>query len=263
MRTEDYFKRSSLMHNMKICQVIFSTNRLEYLIPTLRGQQNLDFTGCEVDKIFIDDYPRTRNDLMIKELVKLYGYNEIHLHEENKGLSVTWTEFWDLIKTRDYDYIWHQEDDVVILEKIPVLELIEILENDPSISQIQLARQAWYFTESDPSADTSDIVYKNFRYDKNRVIFSPMASLYSIKIPRLDFKKFYNYNLNEGMIGKVLYDEFGLTSCNVRNRLGKQLINHIGEYFVGKRVLPGEPGYEMFEKYDPNKKYFSRDGSEY
>ena len=96
----------------KICQVIFSTNRLEYLTRTLRAQRNLNYYGCEVHKIFIDDYPKTRNDLMITELVKLYGYNEINLHPENLGLSVTWSQFWDLMKERDYDYIWHQEDDV-------------------------------------------------------------------------------------------------------------------------------------------------------
>ena len=98
----------------KICQVIFSTNRLDYLIPTLKSQANLNFYGCEVHKIFIDDYPKTRNDLLITELVKLYGYDEIILHEKNEGLSVTWSQFWDLIKDRDYDYIWHQEDDVEI-----------------------------------------------------------------------------------------------------------------------------------------------------
>jgi hypothetical protein len=247
----------------KICQVIFSTNRLEYLIPTLRAQKNLDFSGCVVDKIFIDDYPKTRNNIMLESLVKQYDYNELYFHKENKGLSVTWTEFWDLIKDRDYDYIWHQEDDVEILETIKITDLIELLSSDERISQIQLSRQKWYQNEEDPKAEESDLLFKNFRFDKNRIIFSPMASLYSKKIVDIDFKKYYNFNLNEGAIGSMLYEHFGMLSCNVRNKNGNNLIRHIGEYFVGKRVLENEPGYEMFSKYNPDKKYSSRTGQEF
>lgn len=247
----------------KICQVIFSTNRLEYLIPTLKAQQNLNFYGCEVDKIFIDDYPRTRNNKLITELVKLFGYKEIYLHNSNQGLSSTWSEFWKLIKDRGYDYIWHQEDDVEILEPVLMTDLIEILERDSSISQVQLARQAWYFDEKDPCLQDTDILYKNFRYMKNSILFSPMASLCSGKIAQIPYDKYIDFNLNEGIIGKILYEEYQMVSANVKNFYGKNIIKHIGDYFVGKRVLPGEPGYETFGKYDPNVRYNSKDGSVY
>lgn len=248
---------------MKICQVVFSTNRLEYLIPTLKAQQNLNFYGCEVHKIFIDDYPKTRNDPMLTELVKLYGYDEIILHKENKGLSVTWTEFWNLVKERDYDYIFHQEDDVIVLEPVLITDLIEILERDKSISQVQLARQAWYSNETDPKKEPTDTIYKNYRYTKQSAIFSPMASLYSIDKTRVDYSAHYNFNLNEGLVGKVLFEQHGLLSANVKNYHGKNIIEHIGNWFVGKRVLPGEPNYEQFAKYNPDIKYNSKDGSEY
>ena len=150
----------------KICQVIFSTNRLEYLLPTLEAQRNLNYHGCEVHKIFIDDYPKTRDDAYTTELVKSYGYDEIILHPNNQGLSVTWTEFWELIKDRDYDYVFHQEDDVEILEPVLVTDLIELLERDQTISQVQLARQAWYPNETDPASAPDDQIYKNFRYLK-------------------------------------------------------------------------------------------------
>lgn len=247
----------------KICQIIFSTNRIEYLIPTLRSQKMLDFTGCEVDKIFIDDYPRTRNDSMLQELVKSYGYNVIVFHKENKGLSVTWSEFWNFIKSADYDYVWHQEDDVEILETVKILDLIELLNSDNNISQIQLARQKWYSNEEEPSKSEDDLIFKNFRYDVRRTIFTPMASLYSTEITKIDFAKYFNSHLNEGLIGTILHEVYGKLSCNVRNQEGKNIIRHIGEYFTGKRVLENEPGYEQFIKYDPNKKYDSRTGNEY
>lgn len=248
---------------MKICQVVFSTNRLEYLIPTLKAQQNLNFYGCEVHKIFIDDYPKTRNNQMITELVKLFGYDEIILHEENKGLSVTWSEFWELIKDRDYDYVFHQEDDVLVLEPVLITDLIEILKNDATLSQVQLARQAWYHNETDPIPEDNDIIYKNFRYQTKGTIFSPMASLYSMDRVRTNYRDVYDFNLNEGMIGHVLYEKHQLLSASVKNYYGRNIIKHIGNWFVGKRVLPGEPNYEEFAKYDPDIKYNSKDGSLY
>jgi hypothetical protein len=70
-------------------------------------------------------------------------------------------------------------------------------------------------------------------------------------------------NLNEGLIGKTLYECLGLVSGHLKHASGKNLINHIGDYFVGRRVLPGEPNYEQFECFDPLKRYNSRTGLEY
>jgi hypothetical protein len=248
----------------KICQVIFSTNRLEFLMPTLDAQERfLDFAGCEVHGVFIDDYPQGRNDNLIRELVRSYGYREVILHQQNQGLSVTWSEFWDLIRDRDYDYVWHQEDDVEILEPVAVRDLIELLRSDPDLSQVRLSRQAWYQGEQDPQARDDDYVFRQFRYvkDPEPRVFSPMASLYAHGITRLPYRDTYDINLNEGMIAQYLQQTQGLVSAQVRNSQGHNLINHIGDWFVGKRVLAGEPGHEVFSGFDPNVRYSSRDGS--
>ncbi len=247
----------------RICHVIFSTNRLEYLIPNLRSHKNLNFYGCEVDRVFIDDFPHGRNDNLIRALVNLYGFQEVYLHQDNLGLSATWREFWDTIKHRNYDYIFHQEDDIEFLEPVLITDLIDLLNSDNSLSQVQLSRQAWYFHEKNPDFSYDDYVFKNFRYSKNSVIFSPMASLYHHDIVKMDLPKLLGCNPNEGIIGKTLYENHGLVSANLKNYYGKHVINHIGEWFVGKRVLPNEPGYEAFSRFDPLKKYNSRDGSPY
>jgi hypothetical protein len=257
----------------KICQVIFSTNRIEYLCRTLEAQKLLDFSGCRVDKIFIDDFPKGRNDLLITHLVKLFGYNEIYLHEVNKGLSVTWTEFWNLIRNRDYDYVWHQEDDVEIIEPVKILDIAQLLELDKLLSQVVLKRQAWYSNESETQALGSDWTWGQYRYERQSAIFSPMASLYSIDKVRFNYSDFYakNYpneiyskiNFNEGMLGKALLEDQGLISAHLKTTDGKPFIHHIGDYFVGQRVLPNEPHYDQFAGYDPEKKYYSKNGAEY
>lgn len=263
---------------MKVCQVIFSTNRIDYLMRTLKaGRDNLNFEGCEVHKIFFDDYPKGRDNFFITGLVQMYGYNEIYLHEENKGLSVTWSEFWNLIRDRDYDYVFHQEDDVEVLYPVKVLDLISLLQQDTILSQVVLKRQKWYKEESETEALPGDWTFHmsdyHYRYEKNSLIFSPMASLYSIDRVRFNYNQWFeiNYpetnlnsvNLNEGLIGKALYESSQLISAHLKHASGSNLINHIGDYFVGKRVLPGEPNYEQFECFDPLKKYNSRNGAEY
>ena len=257
----------------KICKVIFSTNRLEYLTRTLETQHLLDFGNHEVHGIFFDDFPKGRNNTLISTLAKAYGYNEIILHEENQGLSVTWSEFWNLIRHRDYDYIWHQEDDIEILTKIPIDDLMVILNGDKDLCQVTLQRQPWYFTEVPSQALGTDWTYKQWRYEKNSAIFSPMASLYSMNTVRYDYsgwlkqtypdRDWWQINLNEGMIGKVLLEGQQLVSGKIKGPNGENLINHIGDYFVGKRVLPNEPHYENFERFNPEVKYNSKDGTLY
>ena len=255
---------------MKICQVIFSTNRVEYLKRTLKAQRRLNWEGCEVDRIFIDDYPNGRDDLFLTELVKAYGYNETYLHQQNLGLSVTWTEFWNLIRNRGYDYVWHQEDDVEILESIKIMDLVVLLQQDSGLSQVVLKRQKWYPNEEESRALPNDWTYLNYRYERGSLIFSPMASLYSTERVRFSYSNWYKQhypdtnfseiNLNEGMVGKALAEGYGLVSGHLKASTGANLVNHIGEYFVGKRVLPNEPSYEQFAHYDPDKKYDSKTG---
>jgi hypothetical protein len=128
---------------------------------------------------------------------------------------------------------------------------------------VQLARQPWYNHEEPHTSLETDILYKNYRFMKHSVIFSPMASLCSSNISRLPIAKEFNTNLNEGIIGKYMYEKHGQISAIIKNYYGKNIIEHIGEWFVGKRLVPGDDGYERFSHYDPNVKYYSKDGRKY
>ena len=93
---------------MKICKVIFSTNRIPYLTKTLESTKNMvDFGDHEVDGIFIDDYPKDRDDDYIRNLAHSYGYNNVILHDRNVGLSGTWNELYtEHLANKDYDYLF-------------------------------------------------------------------------------------------------------------------------------------------------------------
>jgi len=94
------------MKYMKVCHVVFSTNRVEFLKKTFEAQKKFDYSGVEVHKLFIDDYPLGRDNESLSEFVKSYGYNEIILHEENLGITKTWQQLFDIVKDRDYDILY-------------------------------------------------------------------------------------------------------------------------------------------------------------
>jgi len=113
---------------MKICKLMFSVNRLEYLIPTLESTDKyIDWGDHEVDGIFIDDMPTDRNDKEIFNLACKYGYNNIILHEKNQGAAGTWKASYELLKDKGYDFVFMQEDDIIINQPIKIDDMIEYL----------------------------------------------------------------------------------------------------------------------------------------
>jgi hypothetical protein len=260
----------------RICHAVFSTNRVEYLRRTLAAQRYFDFADCEVERILFDDMPHGRDDEQIREIGSFFGYREIVLHQENISIGATWEEFWSLIRERDYDFVLHQEDDVVLLEPVCLAEMIEVLQIRPDLSQVVLKRQPWYGHEKPSEALGDDFIHKNFRgeFSAAQVYFTPITSLYSMDRVRFDYHAWYrkNYpdepifhtaNINEALIGKALLEHSQLRSMHLKGSRGQNLIDHIGDYTIGKKLLPHEPGYQAFAIFDPKLKYWSGSGRLY
>jgi hypothetical protein len=262
----------------RICLGVFSTNRPEYLARALGSQKNLDFTGCEVWKVLIDDMPLDRKDDEIIKLAGWHDYNELRLHSENKGIGLTWEEFWGIVREGLFDYVFTQEDDVEILEPVSVLDMIDILGfRKGDVSQVVLKRQPWYPGELPSEALIDDYVYRNFRgemKEPNKYYFPSICSLYSSRMASMDLRGWLKaecpnnpncdkMNVNEGIFGDMLWRKYGLASMLLKNKEGKNLINHFGEYTIGKRVLPWEFGYDNFARYDPTIKYNSKTGEKW
>jgi hypothetical protein len=246
---------------MKICHVVFSTNRIEFLKKTFEAQKKIDYSGVEVHKLFIDDYPMGRNDDFVTKFAKSNGYNEIILHEENLGITKTWKQLFDIVKDRDYDYIFHQEDDVEIVHPLKIMDMIEILQRDPTLSQIQLKRNNWYEYETEeigPKED--DIIFKNYRYEKGTCWFWMLSSLYPSWICREPILEETGFNPSEGVIANYLLDKYNIRAGLLKTSEGGMMVNHIGDYFHGKRVAENEPGWDRFKYINSNIKYCSKTG---
>jgi hypothetical protein len=247
---------------MKLLHVVFSTNRVEFLKKTFKANKKFDYTGLDVHHLFIDDYPMGRDDNFIKEFVEYYGYNEIILHKENLGITKTWQELFDLIKERDYDYILHHEDDVELMYPLKVIDMIELLQQDNTLSQIQLKRNNWYGHETEEiGCKDDDVIFKNYRYEKATPYFWMLMSLYPAWIAKEPILEETGFNPSESVVAQYLQNKYNIGAGLLKTENGGMMVNHIGEYFHGKRVAENEPGWDGFKYIDPNIKYCSRTGA--
>lgn len=256
---------------MKVLHVIFSANRVPYLTRTLAtAHRNLDWSGVERHGLVFDDYPKGRDDSLFHSLARRYRFHELILHEENQGLSATWQELNELIMTRDYNYVLHQEDDVELLQPLRVMDLIEMHQNVQNrVSMIKLKRNYWYdrdggesfyaVPENAQKVSGGRLLSRNL--EGTRDDFNTMFALYPASIVKKFQKEDLGCNPNEGTVAWHLNENYDLRSAVLSNSDGTNMINHIGDYFQGKRLLPGEPSYEIFSVYDPDRKYCSKTGA--
>lgn len=251
--SEKYLKQRN------ICHIIMSCGRPEYLIKTLQELNMLDFGCHNVFRILVDDYPKDRDNEWFIKIARDYHVDNLILNEENKGLTKVWSDLWDLVKDMDFDYILHQEDDVILNEEFSLDDWLEIVNFQTNVCSAVLTRQKWYHHEGDPKAEPTDKIWNGYRVEFRNNVFSPMMSLYPHSLTKEGIKEHYGINLNEGMIMQYLREK-GKTCAFIKNPEGKNMITHIGDWFHGKRLLPGEPGYEKFGHYHPDKFYCSKTG---
>ena len=259
---------------MNVCHVIWSSNRPEYLLPTLDSLKRVDYGKHNVHKIFIDDFPVDRDDNYIKNIASENEYKEIILHKKNKGITKNFTFTHTLLKYRTFDYIFHTEDDIYLKYDINIDELIDIHNSDPNIVGVCLTRQPWYESEFNISSnnltgrnigrngislDKGEVKYGNYLYEFQTSYFATMAILYSNKICSVD--RFGDYNISESTL---MHD---LKQINKQSYVaalktidGDNIIDHIGD--TSKGVLLSEerdPGYETMHR-TSDKLYNSKTG---
>ena len=235
--------------NKRVLHIIMSCSRPEYLVPTLNSLYKLK---GDVYRVLIDDYPKGRNNQLFCQLARTHKIDRLILNKENKGLSLVWHELYEMFRGK-FDYVLHQEDDVVLKHRITTDTFIQALGDNCSVI---LARQPWYKGDVPCSAKDDDTILGDYRIEKRQGVFSPMFSFYPGWVMDTDYKKEYGCYPNEGLIMHHLKKDTVL----LKSADGCNMIEHIGEYKTGKILQDGEPGWDRFKGYDPDKRYCSRTG---
>jgi|TARA_R110001592_G_scaffold21656_1_gene87083 hypothetical protein len=265
---------------MKICKIIWSTNRLEFLIPTLEtSKEFIDWGDHEVDGIFIDDMPTDRDDETLKFLAESHGYNYVRLHEKNLGLTNSWKASYEILKNinKDYDFVWHQEDDLIIKDHIKINDLIKYLNENEECFQVALPYQFNWYWPDHPEGQyihqlplvewnnfhtVSSDYFGNGTFDtsfsltKTKPLFNALKMWKSGKLPQLDsirMVELKDHILCEGGLFQVMgaYKGFLKNKNSIINdwcisfysKDKKNYIEHIGEWSWGQRT-----GIETFQR---------------
>jgi hypothetical protein len=124
-----------------------------------------------------------------------------------------------------------------------------------------LKRNNWYTHETENiGAKEDDVIFKNYRYEKATPYFWMLMSLYPAWIAREPILEETGFNPSESVIANYLQNKYNIGAGLLKTHDGGMMVNHIGDYFHGKRVAENEPGWEGFKYIDPNVKYCSRTG---
>lgn len=250
---EGCFSYFSSMHH-KVFIFFLSTNRIEYLIPTLNSFREKFITeGVETYKVLIDDFPEGRDNHLFYKIKDDYDIDHLILNRKNLGLSKSLRKIWDFCP-KDCDYIWHQEDDFVFNDKISLKNLINKFEKNKDILfQITLKRQVWY--------EDNDIIEKiktgkiGIEHDGlilNKEYFNFNPSLYPSSVTYEDF----DHDPHESLLINSLIKKYPNKFSSFLGERESQHVTHIGDYTQGVKNFPEEPGYDSY--YSSDLKYYSR-----
>ncbi len=252
----------------KVLVVIFSTNRYDYLEQTLEAmRRHVDFGGCFVKTMLIDDYPAARDAERSKRLEDRFCIDIVVRHAANEGLGKSWREVWDSVRARPElgDWIFHLEDDAVFKRPVAVREVIEAYAAAPRpLTQVFFKRNVCYTPENDFIAKIEshkigdDIPGSSIGVAQNEY-FVAMASVYprdlvtrfvSDKDPHEHTVRDYfaSWNMSSGMWGSrgdpPAVEHIGIISRGLKvseydveaARFSKLPVGHDYHFLTGERV---------------------------
>jgi len=227
----------------KVLRVVISTNRTEYLKQTFESCKKIDYTGLDMYHLLIDDWPKDRNDKEFTHFILDHGFDEVILNKENKGIASQWDKIFEIGK--NFDYVFMHEDDVLVNEPFKLNHLIMLLQKDDHLSQVQLKRNKWYDSEEEVIAKDSDWVFGDFRYERNNnsPYFWGLMSIWPSSVCNEKITEETGYRLGENIIGWYIKNKYGKETGFIKTAQGNPMVEHIGEYTRGKRIMKGEPGW--------------------
>lgn len=213
-----------------ITLVVISDGRGELLVRTTRALQehligNVDYS------LLIDD---SGSPEYAAWLDSLYPSFQIVHHEYRRGFAGAVISAWDNLPV--CDYVLTCEDDMVLREDVRLSDMVEILDANPSLSQVVLKRQAWNeheiaaggIVEMHPS-DYHDVHTHGIAWTQHYRYYSTNVNLMPYRITRLGWP---NVEHSEGHFGARL-KEYGYSFGMLHHKFHVPVVEHIGLQRVG------------------------------
>jgi hypothetical protein len=124
---------------MRLALVVIDDGRPEYLQPTMESlERHLPFSEIGI-KILVNDSgdPAYADQLRID-----YPQftRQVH-HTERRGLMGAFLSGWTTALEYQWDFLWHNEDDLVLLEAVDLQAMGWLLRKYPYLAQVMMLRQ--------------------------------------------------------------------------------------------------------------------------
>jgi hypothetical protein len=192
---------------MKIALLIFHEGRNEYLERTLSSFVENVMPIPEHSLIVNDSYDKSGI-----EIAQNFGVKKAIHTGGGSGIFRAIEKAWQYARENwpDVEYVFHQENDFTYNEKIPVDQMLRVLQNE-HVMQVALKRQAWYPNE------------------RKRGGFMEMNP-----------KAYVNYNING--VDIVTHREFFTNNPSIY-RLDNMPENYMNEYLIRKHFAAIDPKY--------------------
>ncbi len=134
-------------------------------------------------------------------------------------------------------YVFHLEDDFTFNRPVEVIDMAEVLDNNPHVAQVALRRQPWNdrekaaggVVEADPAA-YRDVHQGGFDWLEHRLFFTTNPSLYR---SRLCKRGWPIGERSEGFFAADLFRDPAITCAYWGARESGEWVHHIGERRIG------------------------------
>lgn len=128
-----------------IALLVMTDGREEYIKQTIPSALSM-LNGPITQRFMFDD----SGDPQYREwLTKTFPTFQLFYESKRLGHAGAMQTIWKYIKKVETDYFFHLEDDFLFNEQVPLLEMVEVLENHPYLYEISLMRQPWWQFEID------------------------------------------------------------------------------------------------------------------
>lgn len=211
---------------MIVALLVMTDGRRQYIRDTISSaSQRLD--GSFGPLFMYDDSGDEENHQWLRNNFPTFT---LLYKDTRQGFGGAIQSAWDFMKDYDFDHIFHLEDDFIFNRDVPVNEMARVLEDNPSVYQMALRRQAWSSEEKQAGGVIErwpESFHQQEGWISHRLFFTTNPSLYRKSL--IETRPYPNVKDSEGHFSQSIITsdpeaQFGYWG----QKTDSPWVNHIG-----------------------------------
>jgi len=229
--------------DQRIIHTVLTNGRQMYLARTmLWASKNVSYDGLKlVGKFIIDDSGDSKYRKWLRDTYP--DYLVVEVADTPQGFEYAMNKLWDVVRSADTDFVFHLEDDFLFPDPVSLIDLVSILNENTSMSQVAFKRQPWFANEvaqggliqaleRNQNVFTDKTSAAGIKYTEHRVLWTANPSVF----PKWLIEK-YPWPLeswSESLFAKSIFRNPGITSAYYGHKYDEPACIHIGKDKLGR-----------------------------